>query len=211
VGRPLVGQEPARGHHLERSGLCFHVDQPGRGVDPDPVVDGVKNHAGAYLAQEHLPGLRRRRGAPAEFGGQHLPAGGADPGQFAGRAGAVGEHGDGLGDDDVEGIAGEGERADVARPDRDPAVHAGGAGVGFGAFQHERRDVHRGDLGAEAAGDLDRGGRYPAADVEHPAGGCDAGAGEQGLRGCPAARVDDSFPDGGHELVRVQGRYLAGR
>jgi hypothetical protein len=176
-----------------------------------PVVDGVEDHAGAYLAQEYLTGLRRRRGAPAEFGGQHLPAGGAYPGQFAGGARAVGEHGDGLGDDDVEGLVAEGERADVAWPDRDPAVHAGGADAGLGAFEHERRDVHRGDPGAEAAGDFDGGGGYPAADVEHPAGGGDAGAGEQGLGGCPAARVDDSFPDGGHELVRVQGRYLGGR
>jgi hypothetical protein len=39
---PLVGEEPARGH-LERPGLCFHVGQPGRGVDLYPVVDGVED------------------------------------------------------------------------------------------------------------------------------------------------------------------------
>jgi hypothetical protein len=150
-------------------------------------------------------------GAPAEFGGQHLPARGADPRQFAGRARAVGEHGDGFGDDDVERVVAEGERADIARPDRDPAGLVGGADVGFGAFQHERGDVHCGDPRAVTAGDLDGGGGYPAADVEYLDGRGDPSAGEQRLRGCPAARVDDSFPNGGHELVRVQGRYLAGR
>lgn len=58
------------------------------------------------------------------------------------------------------------ERADVARPDRHPARHPGSADVGLGAFQHERRDVHRRDLRAEAPGDLHRGGGYPAANVE---------------------------------------------
>jgi hypothetical protein len=78
----------------------------------------------------------------------------------------------------------------------------GSADVGFGAFQHERGDVHRGDPRAVTAGDLDGGGGYPAADVEYLAGRGDPSAGEQRPRGCPAARVDDSIANGGHELVR---------
>ena len=113
------------------------------------------------------------------------PPGAADAGQFAGGPPPVGEHGDRLGDDHVEGIVVEWERADVARPDRDPACQLGGADVGLGSLEHDRRDVNRGDPRAEAAGDLDRGGRHPAADVDYPARGRDPGAGEQRLRGRP--------------------------
>jgi hypothetical protein len=63
---------------------------------------------------------------------QHLAAGDAYPGQFAGRTPAVGEHGDRFSDDDVEGIVVERERTDVRRLDHHPFGHPGGADVGFG-------------------------------------------------------------------------------
>src|SRR5437879_6773640 len=71
VDKALVGDEPASGHHLEWTGSDLEVNQAGRAVAGQPIIDRLEEHARADLAEEGMAGLRRGRPTPLEFGRQH--------------------------------------------------------------------------------------------------------------------------------------------
>jgi len=96
------------------------------------------------------------------------------------------------------------EGEDVALLNVDAVVHSRDLNRLLGPLQHERLDIDRGDVGAEALGDRDRRSADPASNVEHPGLCTDRRPFQQLLRCEPTAGMDHALPDHRHEGVRIQ-------
>ncbi len=148
--------------------------------------------------------IERLVDAPQELGRQDPSAGFAHTHELARGSRPIDEHRHRFRDDAVESIVGVPHGGDVAWFDRDAVLQPGCANVRRRALQHERGDVDGGHLGAEATGDLDRGGPDTAAHVQHPLPGLKIGAADQLVGGGPATGVNDALTQHGEERVRVE-------
>jgi hypothetical protein len=193
---------------ISRAFVDLDIRQACLRVDTHPVLGRIEAESRAYLAEECLSSLLGRRAPPHELRREHAPAGPANPDELPCRTSSIYEHRHGLGDDDVECVIGDVESEDVSFLEVDAVLGAGPLDCLPGAFQHERLDVDRSDVGAEALCDRNCGCAYPTADVEDLAVGSDPRTAQQLLGRGSATWMDHALSDHSHEHGWIKPLYL---
>jgi hypothetical protein len=124
----------------------------------------------------------------------HASAGATDADELTSRQSSVDEHGDRLGDHNVEGVIRKVEGEDVALLDVDAVCCVRSPDRLVRPLEHERFDVDGGHLRAEALRDCDRRCPHATSDVEHVALPGDRRTLQQPFCRGPAPGMDDAFP-----------------